>query len=82
MTETLQNQPTLEENKPLTLDEIVRKQVKEGDDILWKIEAEEELKKLENLRLEFEIRITSICNENLDDIQELNMDKYLNLIKE
>ena len=50
MTETLQNQPTLEEKNPLTLDEIVRKQVKEGDDILRKIEAEEERRRRTKLK--------------------------------
>ena len=47
--------------------------------LLVKEQAEEELKKLENLNFILEIRITDINNENLAEM-EIIVDKYLKLI--
>ena len=74
MIETEQNEPTLEEKKPILIEKL-QFQEKEGDDILRKKEAQELLKNVEDLKLELEIRITSICNENINEIELLHINK-------
>ena len=49
--------------------------------LLVKEQAEEELKKLENLNFILEIRITDINNENLAEM-EIIVDKYFKLMRE
>jgi hypothetical protein len=62
--------------------QIMQFQEKEGEDLLSKKEAKEELKKLEDLMLDLEIRLTSICNENMNEIELTNKKKYDKLLKE